>query len=116
MKYELYVDDNYYYDEDDRYKEGEYETIAAAIDAAKTIVDGFLKAALKKWPGATAEELYGEYKRSGEDPWIHPNHSDYNSWEYAKQRCVEICGNTRPLTIEDPLFVVATSLGNQNIS
>ena len=112
MKYELYVDDNYYYDEDARYKAGEYETIESAIVAAKEIVDGFLLAVHKKKPDISAEALYSEYKLSGEDPWIHPNHSNYNSWDYAKKRCDEICGRAHHVIITKSSFT-APSLQDQ---
>lgn len=108
MKYELYVDDNSYFDDDDRYKAGEYETIGDAIAAAKNIVDDFLETVRRKWPDITSEELFGKYQRSGEDPWIHPNHSNYNSWDYAKRRCREICGRPRPLTTADPAVMAVS--------
>jgi len=96
LKHELYVDDNYdYMDEDERYKAGEFDTIEEAITAAKKIVDDFLLSVYQKRPYISPEELYAVYKRSGEDPWIHPNYSDYNSWNYAEYRCREICGSTR---------------------
>ncbi len=98
MKYELYVDENYdYMDEDERYKAGEFDTIDEAITAAKKIVDDFLLSVYRKRPYISPEELYAEYKRSGEDPWIHPNYSDYNSWDYAEVRCREIFRSTRPV-------------------
>lgn len=96
MKYELYVDDNYYYlDEDERYKAGEFDTIDDAITAAKKIVDDFLLSIYQKRPYISPAELYAAYKQSGEDPWIHPTYSDYNSWDYAEARCREICESTR---------------------
>ena len=96
MKYELYVDENYdYMDEDERYKAGEFDNLDDAVEAAKKIVDDFLLSALNKRPYISAEELYSIYTRSGEDPWIHPNYSNYNSWDYAKVRCRKLCGSPR---------------------
>jgi hypothetical protein len=116
VEYELYVDYNYSYDEDERYKAGEYETIDAAIGAAKEIVDHFLESVYRKRPSLSAAELYNEYKEFGEDPWIHPNYSDYTSWDYAKQRCDEICRTTFQVTMVDPTVVTASSLSNKKIS
>ncbi|MBN2324784.1 MAG: hypothetical protein JXQ30_13705 [Spirochaetes bacterium] len=116
MKYELYVDDNSSYDEDERYEAGEYETIEAAVEAAKKIVDHFLESVFRKRPGLSAEELYIKYEQAGEDPWIHPNFSDFNSWDYAKQRCDEICGTVFPVIMVNPQDVTASSLSNKKIS
>jgi hypothetical protein len=42
MKYEVYVDDNFHYgEEEERYKLGEYDTCQDAVDACKKIVDDF---------------------------------------------------------------------------
>ena len=92
MKYEVYVDDNYYYlDEDERYRAGEFDTLEEAITEAKRIIDEFLLSTYKKHPGCSAEDLFKEYTKYGVDPWILPNYSKYNSWEYAEKRSKEIC-------------------------
>ena len=92
LKYELYVDDNYYYmDEDERYKAGEFDTLEGAIAEAKRIIDDFLLTTYKKNPGFSAVDLFKEYTKYGVDPWILPNYSKYNSWEYAEKRSKEIC-------------------------
>jgi hypothetical protein len=98
LKYELYVDDNYYYlDEDERYRAGEFDTLEEAITEAKRIIDEFLLSAYKKHPGLSAEGLFKEYTKYGVDPWILPNYSDYNSWEYAEMRSKELCTFKEPL-------------------
>ena len=110
LKYELYVDDNYYYmDEDERYKAGDFDSLDDAITAAKKIVDDFLLSVYRKRPGISPEELYTEYKRSGEDPWIHPNYSSYNSWDYAEYRCNEICGYQEPNKLASDSAVMSSS-------
>jgi hypothetical protein len=91
LKYEIYVDDNFNMDEDERTKAGEFETLEEAIAEAERIVDNYLLVVYKKHPEFSAEELFKEYTRYGVDPWIFPNYSKYNSWEYAKKRSREIC-------------------------
>jgi hypothetical protein len=117
LKYELYVDDNYnYMDDDERYKAGEFDTIDEAIAAAKKIVDEFLLLTCKKRPDISSEELYAVYKTSGEDPWIHPNYTDYNSWDYAEARCKEICESRTPAYLAKDHAVMTSSIGkNKNI-
>lgn len=69
MKYEVHIDDNFHFmDEDERYKLGQFRTAKAAIRAAKKIVDEFLRSGYT--PGMTAEELYQAYTSFGEDPFI----------------------------------------------
>ena len=54
MKYQLYVDDNFHYqDESERYLAGEYDTLEEALAAAKGIVDEFSQKEYR--PGMTAE-------------------------------------------------------------
>lgn len=44
MKFKVYVDDNFHYmDESHRYKLGEFNTLAKAIEACKEIVDHIQK-------------------------------------------------------------------------
>jgi hypothetical protein len=91
LKYEIYIDDNYNMDEDERTGAGEFETLEDAIAEAKRIVDNYLLGVYKKHPEFSAEDLFKEYTKYGVDPWIFPNYSKYNSWEYAKKRSREIC-------------------------
>ncbi len=99
------VDDNFnYMDASERYKRGEFDTLEEAITACKEIVDQFLLAAsasdsYKKSPykpGTESENLYAYYVMFGEDPFItgdKPHVGIYfSAWNYAKQRCREICG------------------------
>ena len=91
----VFVDDNYHYqDESERYKKGDYKSYGEAIAASKEIVDDFLTTAYKK--GMTASELYESYTRFGDDPYVISEREfpRYSSWEYAKERSAEICGET----------------------
>ncbi len=91
MKYTVMVDDNFHYmDERERVIHGEFETLSAAIEACKKIVDEYLASACT--PGMTGQELYAKYVGFGEDPWIMgADGSPFSAWNYAKQRCGEIC-------------------------
>ena len=100
-KYTVYVDDNFHFmDESERYEHGSYRTLAAAVKAAKRIVDEYLEEHYK--PGMTAEELYSAYTSFGEDPWISPDEDNsFSAWDYAKERCREICGSGRKRAKKD---------------
>jgi hypothetical protein len=91
MAYKVFVDDNYHYmDKDKRYTLGEFETLEAAVEAAKGIVDdGVLN---DYEPGMSASTLYGRYKMFGEDPWVSgPGDSHFSAWKYAEACCEIIC-------------------------
>lgn len=98
-KYEVLVDDNFHYqDEDERIKLGAYGTLEEALLACKKIVDDFLAEGYK--PGMAAEELYGEYISMGQDPFIRRPAIEsemgnaFSAWTYAEERCNDICGKT----------------------
>jgi hypothetical protein len=93
--YIVWVDDNFHYgDEDERYKQGQYETYEEAVRVCRDIVDGDLKHNFKE--GITSEALYGAYTGFGEDPWIAgdppPGEPRFSAWEYAKVKAAEMCG------------------------
>ncbi len=118
MVYRVLIDDNYHYmDESERITHGEFETLEAAIDACKKIVNDCLDHSYE--PGMTAEKLYQSYTFFGEDPWIltvadpsasvsakesatagaNPTASiayavPFSAWTYARQRCIEMCRGT----------------------
>jgi hypothetical protein len=107
MTYKVFIDDNYHYmDESERITHGEFDTLEAAIEACKKIVNDCL--AYSYEPGMTAAKLYESYSFFGEDPWImaikdpsepateKPASSAtgtvlFSAWTYAKQRCIEMC-------------------------
>jgi hypothetical protein len=91
ITYTVFVDDNFHYmDESERYKLGDFSTCEAAIAACKAIVDEYLASAYE--PGMNSSELLYCYHTFGEDPFIisGPNCS-FSAWDYAQQRCQEIC-------------------------
>jgi hypothetical protein len=93
MTYRVLVDDNFHYlDTADRYQSGVFETLEAAIQAAKAIVDEFLVTALR--PGMTAAQLFEQYTSFGEDPFIvsaDSRSASFSAWDYARRRCDELC-------------------------
>jgi hypothetical protein len=91
MNYKVIVDDNFHYqDETERVTYGEFETLGAAVEACKKIVDQYLASANKH--GMSAEALYSNYVAFGEDPWISgADGVPFSAWGYAKLRCREIC-------------------------
>jgi hypothetical protein len=93
MTYTVFVDDNYHYmDKDKRYKHGEFETLEAAVEAAKKIVEDCLLNDYKL--GMSATGLYGRYTMFGDDPWIAGAETKpFSAWEYAKARCEIICSD-----------------------
>jgi hypothetical protein len=92
MTYKVLVDDNFHYmEEDERFTHGEFETLEAAMEACRNIVDKCLKDGYT--PGMSAEELYKGYIAFGEDPWVSGGEgTPFSAWDYAKRRCAEICG------------------------
>ena len=91
--YKVLVDDNYHYmDPSERYEFGRFESLEAALQACKGIVDDFL--AEHHRPGMTKEELYGLYVHFGEDPFIvggEGGRTHFSAWQYAEQRCRAMC-------------------------
>ncbi|MGP8155613.1 MAG: hypothetical protein ACLQMT_01975 [Candidatus Acidiferrales bacterium] len=95
MTYKVMIDDNFHYmDEEERITHGEFETLEAAIEACKKIVNDCLAHAYT--PGASAEKLYAYYTMFGEDPWVLGGEGvPFSAWTYAKERCAEICAGAR---------------------
>jgi hypothetical protein len=87
------VADNFHYmDESENHEHGHFESLEAAIAAAKQIVDKSLASAFK--PGMTADALYAQYTSFGDDPYIRGCKEPgvpFSAWTYAKTRCAEIC-------------------------
>jgi hypothetical protein len=91
MTFKVLIDDNFHYmDTDARTSYGEFETQEAAIDACKQIVNECLLSAYK--PGMSATVLYSNYTMFGDDPYIIGGEGVvFSAWNYAKERCAEIC-------------------------
>jgi hypothetical protein len=88
------VADNFHYmDEGDTYKHGEFASWPEAVAAAQQIVDRYLVESYR--PGVAAATLYDSYLTFGDDPFISPvpPGERFSAWDYAKQRCEEICAS-----------------------
>ena len=108
--YDVMVDDNFHYmDEDERWKLGTFATADEAIAACKKLVDENLLSMLKnKPPGMTATELYELYVMFGDDPSVFEPSGvpqvEFSAWDYARVRAEELCeGSARipPAGIDD---------------
>jgi hypothetical protein len=88
--YVVLVDDNFHYQkEEERYRAGDYATLEEAVSKCRSIVDDFLKSGLKH--GMSSKELYEQYCMFGEDPFIRGPEAGFSAWDYARQRCDELC-------------------------
>jgi hypothetical protein len=91
--YTVWVYDNYHYmDQDDGpYRLGDFDTCEDAVAACKRMLDDFLQVNHK--PGMLAEQLWGIYTAFGDDPGVISPGNDcrFSAWDYAKQRCEELC-------------------------
>jgi hypothetical protein len=86
------VDDNaHYMDTSERRQFAEFPTCAAAIAACQRLVDASLRSAYR--PGMTAEALWADYARFGDDPFIVATDEPcrFSAWDYARQRCEALC-------------------------
>ena len=93
MKFKVFVDDNFHYqDESERYQHGEFDTWEEAVVACKAIVDRNLEDMFSA--DKSAGELYSHYTSFGDDPFVLPAAPgrSFSAWDYAKQRCEELCG------------------------
>ena len=100
--YSVMVDDNFNHkDIDHRYCLGQYQAIEDAIAAAKLVVDRYLDSEME--PGMTAAKLLDRYRNYGESPFITPpledSCVDFSAWNYAAQRCKEICDGASGLNL-----------------
>jgi len=91
-KFTVVVEENSHYQDDShRYEHGEFDTLEAAIQAARKIVDEYLDTAYK--PGMSSKQLFESYAMFGEDPFIRGAEElvPFSAWDYARKRCEEIC-------------------------
>jgi hypothetical protein len=95
MPVALYIDDNYHY-QDAEYRTGPrwFDDAEVALAEARRIVDDFLAEA--RQPDMGAGELFTQFKMFGLDPWIVLPGDEgptvpFSSWDYARERCTEIC-------------------------
>jgi hypothetical protein len=82
-------------EKDKRYTHGEFETLEAAVEAAKRIVDGALLYDYKL--GMSAFTLYTRYKMFGEDLSVSgAGDGNFLACKYAEARCEIIWAGTEP--------------------
>lgn len=89
--YNVVVASNFHYmDRSEHYVAGVFESADDALRLARKIVEASLSA---YEPGMTAEQMFDAYTSFGEDPFIVPatDAGHFSAWEYAAQRCKEIC-------------------------
>ena len=95
MSFRVLVDDNFHYmDVDARTTLGDFETLEAAVAAAKALVDDWLASGYQ--PGMSADKLYQDYTFFGEDPFIvGPGLTGvpFSAWNYARERCAVLCSS-----------------------
>jgi hypothetical protein len=96
VTYYLVIGDNFHYmDSSEPYKVGPFETVEAALDAARKNVDDYLLSTVEA--GMTAQKLYESYMSFGEDPAVVAADGKavkFSAWEYAQARCGQICGTS----------------------
>jgi hypothetical protein len=98
-RYKVMVDDNFHYQEDDRWEQGVYESAERAIAACRGIVDKSLEEGYR--PGISAKKLYDHYASFGDDPFVvvldgADERAEFSAWSYAKERCRIICQKRTP--------------------
>ena len=92
MKYQVLVDDNFHHlDEKERFELGRFATAQAAVDAARRVVDDYLRSALQ--PGMRADQLFAAFALFGRDPFVVGAGEEvaFSSFEYARERCRALC-------------------------
>ncbi len=81
------VDDNFHYmDEDERYKQGEYDNPDEAMRACKKVVEN----SIEYKQGVTVDELFADYCMFGDDPFIIGDIT-FSARKYAKEYCEKLC-------------------------
>ena len=92
-KFTVYVGDNFHmFDENHVGMHDTFQTLPAALEACKCIVDEFLTSAHK--PGMKPDELLQVYKMFGDDPFVVAADNSkvaFSAWVYAAERCALIC-------------------------
>jgi hypothetical protein len=88
----LYLEENSHYgDPDERRCVAEFATQQAALSAARDHLDSNLR---QLWSaGNSAQQLLEKWSLFGEDVFLVPESADshFCAWDYARQRCQELC-------------------------
>ena len=91
-KYSVRIQENSDYDGESWPAAGaDHDSYAKAVDTVKRIVDRSLAELYKE--GMSADVLYDNYTRWGEEAYIVPGDVDpsFSAWSYAQERCPVIC-------------------------
>jgi hypothetical protein len=91
--YIVRVGDNFHFPVIDEYTHGSYSTYGEALAVCKQIVGGFLGGEYRE--GMSAAALYDQYMSFGDDPYV-TRGDHFSAWDYAEQRCQEICALPAP--------------------
>lgn len=95
MPFTVLIDDNFHYmDESARYQLGVFDTLDDARDAARLVVDEYLRSAYE--PGMDSDTLFASYTAFGEDPFIVPTDQPaagvlFSARDYARDQCASMC-------------------------
>ncbi len=95
LGYIVYLEDDFWFwDDPELLMSGKviYETYEEALKECQRVINDFLIESYK--PAMTADELYNNYLKFGDEPYIRPGekNNQFSASEYAKERCAEICG------------------------
>ncbi len=89
----VYVSDNYHGGDDDGpCRAGEFESLGAAIEKCKQIIDEFLEE--RHQGGMNAAGMLAAYKMFGEDPFIVGDNGagmGFSGWTYARESAERLC-------------------------
>jgi len=89
-RYQVMVADNFHYmDESERHAHDSFDTLEAALDACRRLVDRDLGELHR--PGMSGDALYRQYVAFGSDPYVIGAGSEagvpFSAWDYAHERC-----------------------------
>lgn len=92
LVYTVFVAENSaYMDESEQRRLGDFPTWDEAVAAAREIVERSLRELHA--PPMGAERLFRLYTLFGDDAYVVPSDDShrFSAWEYARERCHEIC-------------------------
>ena len=94
MSYQVFVDDNFHYmEQEHRSFLGEFETFEAAVEACKQVVHRCLEDTYK--PGMSADELSALYGMYGDEPFIIGGYPRFSAREYAREQAERIAQESK---------------------
>lgn len=95
MSYQVFIDDNYrYQDSDSRVTGPTFQTYLEAVAYCQARVDSYLEE--QSLAGVKPEALYSNYTSFGDDPFIVPDDEAgskrFSAWDYARARTNDLVG------------------------